>query len=152
MLNYNKKHFIKVKESAVHKDKMHGNIVDDDVRDKILSGELNREDCNEENAYKFLSLLKRKSATQVDNMKELTDVEFRTVVQQSQRRSTSSIFSKRDYSVHKCAMHCERMVKVLVRFYNTMIKHNHFPSRWLNVLDVMIEKGKGNKVNKLRVT
>ena len=43
------------------------------------------------------------------------------------------------------------MVKVLVRFYNAMIKHYYFSSRWLDVLDVMVEKGKGNKINKLRV-
>ena len=49
-------------------------------------------------------------------------------------------------------MNCERMVKVLVRFYNVIMKHNHFPSRWLCVPCVMIEKGKGNKINKLRVT
>ena len=32
-----------------------------------------------------------------------------------------------------------------------MIKHNYFPSRWLDVLDVTIEKVKGSKTNKLRV-
>ena len=31
-----------------------------------------------------------------------------------------------------------------------MINHNHFPARWLDVLDAMIEKGKGNKINELR--
>ena len=44
------------------------------------------------------------------------------------------------------------MAKVLVRFYNIIKKRNHFPSRWLDALDMMIEKGKGNKTNKLRVT
>ena len=58
----------------------------------------------------------------------------------------SSTFSKRDYSVHNYAIYCERMVDVLVRFYNAMLKYNHFPSRWLNVLDVMIEKGKGKRI------
>ena len=47
-------------------------------------------------------------------------------------------------------MHCERMVKVLVRVYNAIIKYNHFPFKWLDVLDVMIEKVKGNRINKLR--
>ena len=42
------------------------------------------------------------------------------------------------------------MVKVLVQFYNPMIKHNYFPSRWSVVLDVIIEKGKDRK-KKLRV-
>ena len=43
------------------------------------------------------------------------------------------------------------MAKVLVRFHDTMIKHNHFLFRLLDVLDRMIGKGKGNKTNKIRV-
>ena len=84
-------------------------------------------------------------------MKELIEAEFRIVVKKSKRKSTSSTFSKRDHSLHKCAMHCERMAMVLVRFYNAIIKHNQFLSRWFCVLDVMIEKGKVNRINKLRV-
>lgn len=49
------------------------------------------------------------------------------------------------------AINSDRMVKVLFEFYNVIIKHNHFLTIWLDVLDVMIEKGKGNKINKLRV-
>ena len=48
-------------------------------------------------------------------------------------------------------MKSHRIMKVLVTFFNVIIKHNHFLNRWLDVLDVMIEKGKGNKINKLRV-
>ena len=33
-----------------------------------------------------------------------------------------------------------------------MIKHNHFPSMWSDVLDEMIEKGKGNEKSNLRVS
>ena len=33
----------------------------------------------------------------------------------------------------------------------SMIKHNDFTSRWLNVLDVIIQKGKGKEISKLRV-
>ena len=60
------------------------------------------------------------------------------------------IFSKIDYSTHKCVMNCECMKKI-VRFYNVILKHNQFTSRRLDVLDAMIEKGKGIKTNKLRV-
>ena len=88
-MNYNKTHFSKVKDSEVHKDKMHENIIEDNIRDKILSGELNREDCDEESVCKFLSLVKRRTATQIDNKKELTEEEFITVVKQSKPRSTS---------------------------------------------------------------
>ena len=61
------------------------------------------------------------------------------------------MFSKRDYSVCECAINSDRMVKVLVKFCNVIIKHNHFLTRWLDVLDVMIEKGNGNKINEIRV-
>ena len=61
------------------------------------------------------------------------------------------MFSKRDYSVCKCAIKSDRMVKMLVKFYNAIMKHDHFLNRQLDVLDVMIEKGKENKINKLRV-
>ena len=48
-------------------------------------------------------------------------------------------------------MCCEIIIKNLARFFNAIIKHNQIPARWLDVLDAMIEKGKGNKINKLRV-
>ena len=43
------------------------------------------------------------------------------------------------------------MIKILVRFYDVIIKHNHFLSRRLDVLDAMMQKEKGNKINKLIV-
>ena len=124
-------------------------IFEDNIRDKMLSEELNREDCDEENENNLFCLLKRIPAMEVDNIKELTEKEFRPVSKQSKRRSVSSKFSKRDYYVCKCTMCSERMEKVLVRFYNTIIQNNHFSSRRLEVVDTMIEKGKGNKINKL---
>ena len=32
-----------------------------------------------------------------------------------------------------------------------MIKYNHYPKRWLNVVDVMLEKGKRLRLKKLRM-
>ena len=43
------------------------------------------------------------------------------------------------------------MLEVLVQFYNIIIKHNHYPSRWLKVVDVMLEKEKGPRLKKLRM-
>ena len=34
-------------------------LKDDEVRDKILQGNVNREDCNSNNVHEFLKLLKR---------------------------------------------------------------------------------------------
>ena len=36
------------------------------------------------------------------------------------------MISKEDYSVCKCAINRDRMVKVLVRFCHEMIKHGYF--------------------------
>ena len=69
-------------------------MIDDNVIDKILSGELNREDCDEANFYKFLCLLKRRSEKQVDTMNDLIEEEFRITVKQSKRKSAFSTFSK----------------------------------------------------------
>ena len=46
-MNYDCKNFSKVKEHEVHDVKMYENMIDDDARDNILSGELNREDYDE---------------------------------------------------------------------------------------------------------
>ena len=59
-------------------------------------------------------------------------------------------FSRRDYAVCKCALECERIVEVLIKFCNVIIKHNHYPKRWLKVFDVVIEKGKGPRIDELR--
>ena len=38
------------------------------------------------------------------------------------------------------------MAKVLLTFYNIIIKFNHCVLRWLKAVDVMIEKGKGPRL------
>ena len=77
VMMFDEMHFIKVKESKVHEDKICDNFNKDDLRDKILSGKLNREDCNEKNLCKFLKLLERRRATQIGNTNELTEEEFK---------------------------------------------------------------------------
>ena len=113
--------FSKFKKFNERKDKMYRNMIKDNDRYKILCGELNGEDCNAENVHGFLCSLKIKTATQEENGNEVIEEEFTTVVKKSKRRSTSSMFSKRDYSVHNCATCCEQMVKVLARFYDVLI-------------------------------
>ena len=54
-----------------------------------------------------------------------------------------------DYSVCECALENDRVVEVLVKFYNIIIKCNNCPRRWLQVVDVMLEKGKGLRLKKL---
>ena len=45
----------------------------------------------------------------------------------------------------------EVIVEVLVKFYNGFIKHNNYPRRQLKVVDLMLEKGKGPRLKKLRM-
>ena len=59
----NKKHFRKVKDSKVQEDKIHEKLTNDNIRDKTLSGNLNREHFDEDNVCKFICLLKRRATT-----------------------------------------------------------------------------------------
>ena len=43
------------------------------------------------------------------------------------------------------------MNTILVNFYNLIIKQNFYSIRWLKVLDIMIEKGKGPVIRKLYI-
>ena len=72
-------------------------------------------------------------------------------MKQSKRRSVSYIFSRRTYAVYKCALGSERMINILVTYYNLIIKNEYFPKRWLNILDAMLGKGKGMILRKLRI-
>ena len=42
------------------------------------------------------------------------------------------------------------MVEVLVQCHNVKIEHNHYPKRWLKVVGVVVEKGKGPRIKNLR--
>jgi len=41
------------------------------------------------------------------------------------------------------------MTKILVLFYSVLIKKGFYLKRWLKVLDVILEKGKGPVLGKL---
>ena len=56
-----------------------------------------------------------------------------------------------DHSACKCALGSERMVHMLVKRYDAIIKFNHYPERWLKKIDVIIEKGKGPRIKKIRI-
>ena len=43
----------------IYRDKIYPQLKDGVVRDKILAGELTRSDCDSENVFEFLSLLKQ---------------------------------------------------------------------------------------------
>ena len=150
IIKHNKEQFSKVKDTKACKDKTCNSMNENTTRDSIMNGDLNREDCDEEEMYEFLRLLKRPKKLIPDDEDYMQINEWKQVVKKQKKSSTSSTFSRRDYEAFKCALECERMVEVLVQFYNVIIKCNHYPRRWLKVVDVMIEKGKGPRINKLR--
>ena len=43
------------------------------------------------------------------------------------------------------------MLRVLVMFYNILVREKYFPLRWMKILKVCIEKGKEPILGKLRV-
>ena len=52
--------------------------------------------------------------------------------------------------MYKIALNNERMTNLLVKYYNMIIAVQFFPARWLKRLVVMIAKGKGPVLGKLR--
>ena len=52
--------------------------------------------------------------------------------------------------MHKCRLCSEKLTKLLVVYYNIIINKGFYLSRWLQVLDVMLKKGKGLVLDKLR--
>ena len=59
IIEYNKSHFQKAYQTEVYQDKIYTKLQDDNVRDRILKGELDRSESDSQNIYDFLKLLKR---------------------------------------------------------------------------------------------
>ena len=53
-----------------------------------------------------------------------------------------SIFSRKTHVASECAIPNERILNILLMFYNIILQQRHFQNRWLNVLEKFIEKGK----------
>ena len=82
---------------------------------------MNREECDDEEVCQFLILLKRPKGLMPDKEDELQTNEWKQVVFGAKKRCTSSVFSMRDYSVHKYALENNVVVVVLAKFYNFVI-------------------------------
>ena len=59
LLNYNVLHLIQAHYTIAYKDKVYNALRDDKVRERILKGEIQREDCDNNNMHYFLKLLKQ---------------------------------------------------------------------------------------------
>jgi len=146
---YNKGHFRQAYSSKAYKDKIYHRLKIDYIREKILKGELDIDDCDYEDVHNSLRLLKNYDAINQE-WEEITISEWEKVVNKSKRKSTSSIFSNRTYSIYKCTLESNKLSKILVLLYNTVIRNKWYLKRWLQVLDIILEKGKGPVIRKLR--
>ena len=52
----------------------------------------------------------------------------------------------------ECALGSERFTKVLVACCNLTMSNQCYPETWLKILSMMLEKGKGPVLEKLRTT
>ena len=67
------------------------------------------------------------------------------------KRSMSSIFSIRDYYFCECVVESDIIAEVLVKFYNVVIRRNHYLRRCLKVADAMLEKVKVLHFKELKI-
>ena len=112
IFDYNTIHFKEAHETKVYQDKIYRQLQVNEIRDKILDGRLWEEDYDDKEVFQFLSLLK-----QPTNRRNLSNREFKEVTQEqwteevkrAKKHSASSLFSKRTYSVYKCALESDRI-------------------------------------------
>jgi hypothetical protein len=76
--------------------------------------------------------------------------EWKAVVESLKKRSASLIFSFRLYSIYKCSLYSKKITNLLVKFYNIIVNECYYPEQLLNILDIMIEKGKEPTLGKLQ--
>ena len=44
--------------------------------------------------------------------------------------------------MHKCALGRERLTKIIVSYHNMLISNQNYPKRRVNILNIVLEKGK----------
>ena len=93
------------------------------MRDKILDGKLEPQDCDNIEVYQFLKLLISNQTNHSNRIfQPITIEDWSKEVSKAKKKSASSIFLKRTYVVYKCALDSTCMIGVLVAFYNILIK------------------------------
>ena len=92
-----------------------------------MRGELEIEDCDDRDVHSFLALLKNhRGEKQSENSSEISEIEWERVVKEAKRKSASSIFSNRTYSMYKRVLESKVMTKTLVLFYSILIKNGFY--------------------------
>ena len=57
-MNYNQNHFKQAHQSEIHNDRIYAKLDNNKIRDKILNSQLMHDQCDNENVFGFLKLLK----------------------------------------------------------------------------------------------
>jgi len=112
IMQYNEQHFKQAYSSEMCNDKIYAELHSNEIRDKILNGQLSSEECDSQNVWKFLQLLKVPTTLreQIPSQAQyITKEQWINKVIKAKKYSASSIFSKRTYSTYKCALKSERM-------------------------------------------
>jgi len=105
----------------VYEDKIYNKLKEDKIRNRVLKGQLRREDCNNEDMFKFLSLLEQpENWEQKNEFQLISGEEWVESVKRVKKRSALSIFSKRTYALYKCMLTSKRITRLLVKFYNIL--------------------------------
>ena len=120
LINQNTAHYKKVLKTLVYQDKIYEQLAKDKIRDKILDGSLHCEECDNIAVCNFLKLL-RINYNRADNSKLIVKDEWEQAVKRSKRLSSSSIFSKRNYSMYKCLLRSEQITKILLKYFNLIL-------------------------------
>ena len=152
LIDHNRKHFNKALKTEAYDDKIIRSLKKEKVRDKILKGEIRREDVDNEDVFEFLKLLEIKDKTlPTKTFNPINMKDWRIVVKGSNKNSVSSVFSQRTYVVYKLVVDNEEFMDMLIMFYNLAIAKGIVLNRWRYVLDTMLDKGKGLVLGKLRI-
>ena len=105
LIMHNQMHFKQAFTSKVYLDKIYDKLKQNEIRDRVLLRELQESECDCTEVYEFLRLLARDSDYEnIMNYDEITENEWIKVVNKAKRKSVSSIFSNRTYSIYKCAL------------------------------------------------
>ena len=153
IMEYNVQHFKQAHNSEIYNDKIYAELHNNEIRDRILNGQLRADECDSQKVWSFLKLLEVPTTLreQVPSQGQyITKEQWIDKVKKAKKQSASSIFSNRTYATYKCALSSEKMTEILVEFYNIIIEVGYYPKRWQNIVDIMLEKGKGPKLGKLR--
>ena len=67
ILEFNTKHFQQAHQSIAFKEKIYDKLKKDNMRDRVLNGEIEERDCDDTRVFKFLKSLKRQRNTSLNN-------------------------------------------------------------------------------------